>query len=197
MNITVAGNTAIDFTIRIGMPQLEQGAFATSVIPTSTAAATRSADVASITGANFSSWYRQDEGTMFAEFGVIGSTGATQPVLHFNNGTETTRAMVIRRLDEKVGFNVTVSSITSCDLDSGVTLAVGSSGKTAAVYKVDDFAIVANASSAVVDTSGSVSTNDRANIGSRIAGTYLNGTIKRITFWPQRLANSTLQAITQ
>ena len=46
--------------------QLEVGAFPTSYIPTTTAAVTRSADVASITGSNFSSWYRQDEGTVFA-----------------------------------------------------------------------------------------------------------------------------------
>jgi hypothetical protein len=43
----------VDFTIRIGLPQLEQGAFATSPILTSTATVTRAADVASITGSNF------------------------------------------------------------------------------------------------------------------------------------------------
>jgi hypothetical protein len=48
--------------------QFESGAFATSYIPTTGAAVTRAADVASITGSNFSSWYRQDEGTVFAEF---------------------------------------------------------------------------------------------------------------------------------
>jgi hypothetical protein len=47
--------------------QLEVGAFPTSYIPTTTSTVTRSADVASITGSNFSSWYRQDEGTMFIE----------------------------------------------------------------------------------------------------------------------------------
>jgi hypothetical protein len=177
--------------------QLEAGALPTSYIPTTTAAVTRSADVASITGSAFSSWYRQDEGTVFAEFGVIGSTGATQPALQFNNGTDTTRIMITRRGDAKAGLNVAVSNVTSCDLDSGVTLAVGSIVKTASAYKLDDFAIVANASSAVVDTSGSIPTNDRANIGSRIAGTYLNGTIRRLTFWGQRLPNNILQSITQ
>jgi hypothetical protein len=50
--------------------QLEVGAFPTSYIPTTGATATRAADVASISGSNFSSWYRQDEGTMFAECAV-------------------------------------------------------------------------------------------------------------------------------
>jgi len=44
--------------------QLEAGSFPTSYIPTVASTVTRSADVASITGTNFSSWYRQDEGTI-------------------------------------------------------------------------------------------------------------------------------------
>ena len=47
--------------------QLEQGSFPTSYIKTSGASATRSADNASITGENFSSWYRQDEGSLYSE----------------------------------------------------------------------------------------------------------------------------------
>jgi hypothetical protein len=46
--------------------QLEQGAFATSYIPTTTAAATRSADVPSITGSAFTSFYSQSAGTLFS-----------------------------------------------------------------------------------------------------------------------------------
>ena len=51
--LVLTATGAYDFTIRIGLPQLEQGAFATSVIPTTSATATRAADVASITGSSF------------------------------------------------------------------------------------------------------------------------------------------------
>ena len=52
--------------------QLEAGAFPTSYIPTVAASVVRSADVCSITGANFSgsNFYNQSEGTLFAD--VIG-----------------------------------------------------------------------------------------------------------------------------
>ena len=57
--------------------QVEAGAFPTSYIPTTTASVVRSADVCSITGANFSgsNFYNQSEGTLFAD--VIGLMDTT------------------------------------------------------------------------------------------------------------------------
>lgn len=52
--------------------QLELGSFPTSYIPTSGSTVTRSADVASMTGTNFSSWYNQSEGTVFADTTDLG-----------------------------------------------------------------------------------------------------------------------------
>jgi hypothetical protein len=43
--------------------QIEEGGFQTSFIPTAASTVTRAADVASIAGTNFSSWYNQSEGT--------------------------------------------------------------------------------------------------------------------------------------
>lgn len=48
--------------------QVETGSFPTSYIPTSGSTVTRSADVAEITGTNFSSWYNQSEGTTFVSY---------------------------------------------------------------------------------------------------------------------------------
>ena len=54
--------------------QLERGSFPTSYIKTSGASATRSADNASITGENFSSWYRQDEGVCIVNVNTLASS---------------------------------------------------------------------------------------------------------------------------
>ena len=43
--------------------QLEAGSFPTSYIPTTTSTVTRAADVASMTGTNFSSWFNRNDGT--------------------------------------------------------------------------------------------------------------------------------------
>ena len=69
---------AIDITLRIGLPQLELGAFATSVIPTDNTAPlgkTRSEDRASIN--TMSPWYNATEGTLFCEHQVIGGGPAS------------------------------------------------------------------------------------------------------------------------
>ena len=78
---------AIDITLRIGLPQLEQGAFATSVIPTTTTALTRNADVASMTGTNFSSWFNAAEGTLLAQ--VIYGADVNCKTAFINNGAYT------------------------------------------------------------------------------------------------------------
>jgi hypothetical protein len=49
------------------MAQFEAGSFPTSYIPTVASSVVRSADVCSITGANFTSFYNQSEGTLFAD----------------------------------------------------------------------------------------------------------------------------------
>jgi hypothetical protein len=210
LNIVSAGST-ISYTgdgtsgMYIWGAQLEAGAFPTSYIPTTTATVTRSADVASITGTNFSSWYRQDEGTVFAE---------TQ--LPAGSATNTSSRTTIDLTDGSTNnrFNIrAITSATTADqltIRSGAatTAQFGSNGsavgtttrKYAAAVKLDDFASWATgASTAGSDTSGAMPIGiNQANIGGATGGTeFLSGTIRRLVYWGQRLPNSVLQTITQ
>jgi hypothetical protein len=63
---SVRGNASQSEDVYIWAAQLEEGSFPTSYIPTSGSTVTRSPDIATIEGTNFSSWYNQSEGTVFA-----------------------------------------------------------------------------------------------------------------------------------
>jgi len=70
--------------------QVEAGSFATSYIPTVASSVTRNADAASMTGTNFSSWFAQGAGTLYAEYATLATTGGTNiniPV-EINNGAQ-------------------------------------------------------------------------------------------------------------
>jgi hypothetical protein len=76
--MTVNNASAVDITLRIGLPQLELGAFATSVIPTTTTALTRAADVASVN--TLSPWYNQTEGSVYVELQSLSPLTPAQSV---------------------------------------------------------------------------------------------------------------------
>lgn len=197
INIPVAGNTAIDFTLRIGLPQLEQGAFATSVIPTSTAAVTRSADVASITGTNFSSWYRQDEGTVFADVSVLSTAGFNQTI-SLNDGTSNNRVELrpVGSLATNIRSDCVIAGVAKYS-NTAITVTDQQRRVCTLAVKVNDFRLQSG-SSGISPTSDAVPVVDRLYLNyATFAGGEVNGTIKRLCFWPQRLSNNTLQTLTQ
>lgn len=63
---TVANGETIDFTIDIGLPQLEQGVFPTSPIKTSTVAVTRGGD--NVVLGNSAGWLDPTEGTLITKW---------------------------------------------------------------------------------------------------------------------------------
>jgi hypothetical protein len=179
--------------------QLEAGAFPTSYIPTVASQVTRNADAASMTGTNFSSWYRADEGTLYGE--VVPNTPTNNSVgqvfVDINSGT-TNRMRSFRR----AGSNLNTFAVTSSNVnevtDLGTTLLLqGVSSKTIATYKVNDFATTANADTVSTDISGILPVVDNMLIGNNVTNNgVLNGTIKKLAFYPARLTNAQLQSIT-
>jgi hypothetical protein len=169
--------------------QLENGAFITSVIFTTDTALTRSAEVALITGTNFSSWYNQSEGTLFAEcvpfsessaFARVASIAGTSTVLSIQRNGNLAR-----------GFGDEASTSSSAMLQNVVS-------KVALAGKINDFALSANNGVPNVDTStNALLTATSLLIGSTAAGTsHLNGYFLRVAYFPIRLPNAQLRALT-
>ena len=182
--------------VLLSLPQLEAGAFPTSYIPTVASTVTRAADVASITGTNFSSWYRQDEGTVFASAVSARITGAA---VGFGNVSPFEEIASYGFVNTTI-FSVYTSGAYQANINTG-SIAAGQQYKQAGAYKVNDFAASRNGASVVKDTSGLVPTSiSYMTIGNTPGGnpTFwgLNGTIARIAYYPARLPDAQLQALT-
>jgi hypothetical protein len=183
-------------TVRIWGAQVEEGAFATSYNPATSATVTRAADVASITGANFSSFYNQTEGTVFAEANVLSSSYSTGVLWDVGAGGALGSTEYIGWIGTgwQLGPNaapINVASSISSTLPS----------RTATAIKLNDSIISASGLLGALDTSctvpASASVLTIGKGGWSGAGNHVNGTIKRLTYWPVRLADTTLQAISQ
>ena len=172
--------------------QLEAGAFATSYIPTATATVTRAADVASITGTNFSSFYNQTEGTVFAE--AISVATNTSVFSISDNSTN-------NRIQLETGSNTRrfrITSSGSARYDNSVSYTFGTQGKTVGAYLDTSTNHATNGTLGSSSTASPLPVVDRIYIGSNAAGSFPNnGTIKRLVYFPTRLPNNTLQAISQ
>jgi hypothetical protein len=201
MYFQTAIGAAIDITLRIGLPQLEQGAFATSVIPTTSAEVTRNADVASITGANFSSWYSQSEGTVFTSQKTYAAE-STPGAYWFQ------KAGVVGRGITAVFDTRNTAQRLSCYVRDDVL-----QGTVSVAGLVDD--TIQNVAHAWSGGTTSAALNGTLNTGSYNAvypgidtlnlgytqisagsPAWVNGTISRLTFFDSRLPDATLQAIT-
>jgi len=191
--------STIGSTVRIWGAQVEEGAFATSYIPTTTATATRAADVASITGTNFSSWYNQTEGTMFVDAINTHIIGTTR-MFSVNTNNNANRIHINRGATSggTIGLTVSDSSVQQVSLVLATSIAALTSNKSIAAYKTNDFAGSINGLTPLTQNTGSVPTVSQATIGNgeTLGFNTMTGTIKRLTYWPVRLANPTLQSIT-
>jgi hypothetical protein len=183
---------AIDITLRIGLPQLELGAFATSVIPTTTTALTRAADVASVN--TLSPWYNATAGTIFVE---AANAQVSASLFSTDDGTASNRIITYFNVANSPAFRVVSGGVDQANFSAG-TIAQNATFKLSTAYATNDFAASLNGAAAVTDTSGTVpSGQTTARIGSNVSSAnFINGYLRRITYYPRRLSNAELQAIT-
>ena len=193
-----ASTTGTGKGIYIWGAQLEAGSFATSYIPTVASQVTRSADSASMTGSNFSSWYRADEGTFYGEMASFGLAANNPTLFTAYDGTPTNLMQQQFSTSGRTESFVRLNNATQADMFASVSWVQNSFVKQSLSYKTNDFATSSSGVSVVTDTVGLVPSVNQMLIGSypTVATSYTNGTIKRIAYYPKRLSNTELQGIT-
>jgi hypothetical protein len=180
--------------------QLEAGAFPTSYIPTVASQVTRSGDLAVMTGANFSSWYSQGEGAFYFESAFNAGTAS---ILHsvsdntFNNtyytqpslSSVTNRPALTIRKDNAAQTGPLTYSSTSTLTGIFYKMMYG--------YQTNDVTAVMSGGATSTDTTVLLPVVDRMYIGAGWAGGgQLNGTIKKIAYYPKRISNTNIVALT-
>jgi hypothetical protein len=167
--------------------QIEAGSVATSYIPTAAATVTRNADVASVATSQFP--YSATEGTLVVSATTI-STVAT-------NGRYAGLYLATDRLIDLFGAGTQYANYKSSDAQQTSFGTWQQSSKIGVVYKVNDYAFVANGTGVVTDTSTSgLTAANQLNLGNYFSGSQLNGHIRQITYLPRRISNTELQART-
>jgi hypothetical protein len=185
--------------------QLELGAFTTSIIPTVSSQVTRASDSAVITGSNFSSWYKSDEGTIYVDY-ILGYKLASIRVVAFSDGTSSNYMEVIAGAGSVPSvsngpyfYGAVLGNAGEITLSNATTNSPNSRRVFAGAYKLNDFAGTQGGLTPVFDTTARVPVVDRLIFGNSTNGgsALLNGTIKKLAFYPKRLSNTELVGITQ
>jgi hypothetical protein len=189
--------TTADFTngVWVWGAQLEVGAFATSYIPTVAAAATRSADAPSITGANFTSFYNQQEGTVYVEYANANVDGGTR-LLEMWQGAPFSISFELVADGSVWSARTYNYGAYQVGLTLGATTA---SAKLIYAVKNNDFAASDDGAAPQTTASGLLGEANQLNIGyTERSGTatQLNGCIKKLAYYPVRVTNANLQALT-
>ena len=196
-NSTNTPSEVTDVGMYIWGGQVEQKTFPTSLIETDGSTVTRAADVAEITGTNFSSFYNQTAGTIFVDNSYIGLDDFSF-VLDYSDGTLDNRHSLFYLTNANP---ITLRGRTRVSSDqSTLEVAIPASGvfaKTAYAYASNDFAMSSDGSSVLTDTNGSIPTINQLTIGATFANASVySGHIKRIAYFNTRLSNTILETIT-
>jgi len=179
--------------------QTEVGAFATSYIPTTTAAVTRTADSVVMTGTNFLSWYNQSEGT-FVVSGDLAfpASGGSQFLARASDNSYNNS---VAANCSSTGFGATNTAAGGVfDGNASVTniFVANTVFKMASSYAANSLACCVNGQTVATDATATIPSGlTRLDIGADHGGFNRigSGHIRSISYYPTARPNS-LQALT-
>jgi hypothetical protein len=181
--------------------QMEVGGIATSYIPTTTAQVTRAVDSATLSGANFTSWFRSDEGTLMATHAVAaaGLPLVDQRMVQIDDASQN-NTVYLR------GYQFNGAGIFDGGVSSGGVVQQSSTQapiapnivvSQAIAFKLNDVAYSRNGAAAEIDNVASLPIGmNTLRLGALASGVNGSQHLRRVAFYPQRLSNAQLQALT-
>ena len=192
---TYAGNSVDSFWA--WGAQLEAGAFPTSFIPTTTGSVVRSADVCNITGANFTSFYNQSEGTFlsnWSDFSPVNANNWPIPI--------TTNSNFIARSNGYSAYNPSSPGAVAMTGGNLVSLEAHYSRirdiliKQASAYSGSGMAISVNGLAVRTNPALFATNQTFLKLHGYDAGSQFNGHFAAIRYYKKRLPNAKLAQLT-
>ena len=167
----------------------------TSAIETVASVVARTGDLVPATGASFSDWYNQTEGTFAAAFTPLGAPNSASGAVYSAGSDSTHYISATVNTVKSSRFDV-VNSSSQASLGA-TTLTDNTLAYIASAYKVNDFASSLNAAAASTDVSGTLPTPTKLTIG------HTNGDVastmpmilSKLSYWPVRMSDANLAVI--
>jgi hypothetical protein len=189
-----SGGLVIDSTTDIFVwgAQVEAGSFSTSYIPTVASTVLRNADVATMTGANFSDWWQATTGALAISSIPISIIGI-KPLFQIDDNTADN---IINLRGNAANPELYIKATTDqVQIDAG-TIVANTAYKLSGAWNTDSCAASQNGAAVVTDNTATIPTVTQVRIGSD--GTnYANAQLQKILYWPQRLINAEVQAFSK
>ena len=159
--------------------QVEAGVFSTSYISTGATAVTRNADVATITGTNFSDFWQASKGG--AQVQAIPSTvSGIRPLVQYDDGTAD-NIIALRGNASNPELQVVDGGAPQVQLDAG-TIVANTPYSLTGWWQTNDCKARQNSGATVSDTTATIPTVTQARLGSD--GTnYLNGHLASVSYY--------------
>ena len=199
LRLATIAAAVVDITLDIAAPQLEKGAFASSYIPTSGAAATRGYENCTMP---VGEWFNSVEGTLLAEAtagaGIDTAASYSYRLLRLEYSTTDRHELIRGNADNTFRGATAKNNISQSSIVGGSWPAL-TRQRAAYAYRHNDMAISVAGGAVASDTTspeGMPTGLNLLRIGSASNSASFNGYVRFVGYWRQRLSNDQLRSMT-
>ena len=198
INIQPPNNTGV----YVSGIQIEVGAFPTSYIPTSGSTATRDDDDAVIKGTDFTDFYNETEGTLFAEFNTEATSGnVSRWVMSMRQPDNNNNYIAMTTYNTtKQPITINNNGSSQAGITGGGNVVAGVFTRMVGSYKLNDVDAAVDGTLLTPDTNATMPTGlTQMDIGRGWTNSdqKLEGRIKSIKYYNKKLPDAQLQGLTQ